>query len=88
MVAYLGKQRENADENVTLTHGRVLKLIRKAEGVGHKLFMDNYFPSSQQLSHLYSRTINSCGTVRHNRNGIPENFWAKDADAEERGFSV
>jgi hypothetical protein len=52
MVAYLDKQRANAAENVTSTHRRVLKLIRKLEGVGHKLFMDNYFSTPQLFSDL------------------------------------
>jgi hypothetical protein len=77
MIAYLGQQRANIDENITPTHGRVLKLIRKAEDVGHKLFKDNYFSSPQLLSHVYSRTIHSCCTVRHKRNGIRENSGPK-----------
>jgi hypothetical protein len=39
VVVYLVKQHENAAENVTPTHGTVLKLIRKVEGVGHKFLM-------------------------------------------------
>jgi hypothetical protein len=39
VVAHLVKQHENAAENVTPTHGTVLKLIRKVEGVGHKFLM-------------------------------------------------
>jgi hypothetical protein len=76
-VAYHGKQCANAAENVTPTHGTVLKLVRKVEGVGHKLFMDTYFSSPQLFSDLCSRKINSCSTIRHNRKGMPANFGPK-----------
>jgi hypothetical protein len=55
----------------------VLKLLRKVEGVGHKLFMDNYCSSPQLFSDLHKRKINSCGTVRHNRKGMLPNFGPK-----------
>jgi hypothetical protein len=77
MVACIGKQRANAAESISLTHGKVPKQMRNVEGVGPKLFMDNYFPPPQLFSHLYSRTISSCNTV-----------WAKDAEIVERGPSV
>jgi len=37
----LGEQLLNAALNITPTHGRVLQLTRKVEGVGHILSMDN-----------------------------------------------
>jgi hypothetical protein len=55
----------------------VLKLIRKVEGVGHKLLMDDYFSSPQLFSDLHKRKINSCATVCHNRKGMPPNFGPK-----------
>jgi hypothetical protein len=39
--------------------------------------MDDYFSSPQLFSHLFSRKINSCGTVLRNRKGMPENFGPK-----------
>jgi hypothetical protein len=71
MVAYLGK-RTNAAENVTPTHGTVLKLIRKVESVRHKLFMDNYFSLPKLFSDLYS-----CDTIPDNGKGMPANFGPK-----------
>jgi hypothetical protein len=47
------------------------------EGIGQKLFMDNYCSSSKLLSDLYSRKINNRDTVRHNRKGMPANFGPK-----------
>jgi hypothetical protein len=37
----LGKQLLNAASSITPTHGKVLQLTRKVEGVGHILSMDN-----------------------------------------------
>jgi len=37
----LGEQLLNAALNITPTHGKVLQLTRKVEGVGHILFTDN-----------------------------------------------
>ena len=41
------------------------------KGVGHKIFMDNYF-SSPMLDDLLGRKINLCRTVRHNQRAIPQ----------------
>jgi hypothetical protein len=43
MSVYLGKQRQNATTQITATHGTVLQVIQRVEGLGHKIFMDNYF---------------------------------------------
>jgi hypothetical protein len=42
MTTYL-EQLLNAAFNITPTHGTVLQLTRKIQGVGHILFMDNNF---------------------------------------------
>jgi hypothetical protein len=34
-----------ASTGVTPTHGTVLEHVQEAEGVEHKIFMDNYFTS-------------------------------------------
>ena len=77
MSVYLGKQRNNADTDITPTHGTVLELVHKIQGKGHKLFMDNYFTSPKLFNDLHNRKINSCGTVRYNRKGMPSNFSPK-----------
>ncbi|PSN52550.1 PiggyBac transposable element-derived protein 4 [Blattella germanica] len=77
MNIYLGKQRNNADTDITPTHGTVLELIHKIEGKGHKIFMDNYFTSPKLFNDLHNRKINGCGTVRYNRKGMPSDFNPK-----------
>jgi hypothetical protein len=42
MTVYSGKQRQLATEEITSTHGIVLQLICRVEGLGNKIYMDNY----------------------------------------------
>jgi hypothetical protein len=65
MSMYLDKQRQHATAQITATHGTVLKLIRRVEGLGHKIYMDNYFTWPALFDDLFQRNINACGTVRH-----------------------
>ena len=77
MSVYLGKQRQNATAQITATHGTVLQVIRRVEGMGHKIFMDNYFTSPAVFDDLFQRKINVCGTVRHDRRGMPRDIGPK-----------
>lgn len=78
MQVYLGKQKEAATKNISAVHGTVLGLTRKVEGVGHKLYMDNYFSSPALYDDLLTRKINSCGTVRYNRRELPQEINPKN----------
>jgi hypothetical protein len=49
----------------------VLQVIRRVERLGHKIFMDNYFTSPALFGDLFQLKINACGTVRHDRHGMP-----------------
>jgi hypothetical protein len=42
---YLGRQRQHATAQITAMHRMVLQVIRRVEGLGHRIFMDNYFTS-------------------------------------------
>ncbi|PNF24209.1 hypothetical protein B7P43_G15857 [Cryptotermes secundus] len=77
MTVYLGKQRQLVTEEITSTHGIVLQLIRRVEGLGHKIYMDNYFSSPALFDDLLDRKINSCGTVRNDRRGMPQEIRPK-----------
>ena len=74
MSMYLGKQRQHATTQITAMHGTVLQLIRRVEGLGHKIFMDNYFTSPDLFDDLFQRKINACGTVRQDRRGMPRDI--------------
>jgi len=43
MNVYVGKQWQHATAQITAMHGTVQQVIRRVEGLGHKIFMDNYF---------------------------------------------
>ena len=77
MSVYLGKQRQHATAQITATHGTVLQVVRRVEGLGHKIFMDNYFTSPALFDDLFQRKINACGTVRHDRRGMPRDIGPK-----------
>jgi hypothetical protein len=42
---YSGKARQNAMQMMTATRVTVRSLTRRVEGVGHKLYVDNFFSS-------------------------------------------
>ena len=70
----LGKDSHSATDNMTATHATVRHLTRRADGLGHKIFMDNFFPSPRLFDDLDGHKINSCGTVRPNRKDMPRDF--------------
>jgi hypothetical protein len=74
MRMYLGKDRACATDTMTATHATVAGITRRVENVRHKLYMDNFFSSHDLFDDFHSRKINCCGTVRLNRNGMPQEF--------------
>jgi hypothetical protein len=68
---YIGKQRQHTTAQIRASHGMVLQIIRGVEGLGHKIFMDNYFTSPALFDDLFQQKINACGTVHHDRRGMP-----------------
>ena len=74
MSVCLGKQRQHA---TTQTHGTMLQVIQRVEGLGHKIFTDSYFTSPALFDDLFQRKINACGTVHHDRRGMPQDIGPK-----------
>jgi hypothetical protein len=60
MIVYLGKQWQHATDQITATHRIVLQVVQRVEGLGHKIFMDNYFTSPALFDDLFQRKINVC----------------------------
>jgi hypothetical protein len=68
---YLGKQRQHATAHTTATHGTVLLVVRRVEGLGHKTSMEHYFSSPALFGDLFQLNTNACGRVCHDRQGMP-----------------
>jgi len=59
MSVYLGKERQHATAQITATHGTVLQVIRRFEGLGHRIFMEYYFTLPALFGDLFQRK-NQC----------------------------
>jgi len=77
MSVYLGKKRQHATAHITTTHRTVLQVIRRVEGLGHKIFMDNCFTLPALFGDLFQRKINVCGIVRHDKRGMSRDIGPK-----------
>ena len=88
MSVYLGKQRLLATQEISATHGTVVELVRRVEGLGHKLYMDNYFSSSALFDDLFGRKINCCQAVRNDRQGMPKDIISSQAIKAKKGDTI
>jgi hypothetical protein len=52
MKVYLDKDSRSATDEMTATHATVRHLTRRVEGLGHKLYMDNFFFISETFWRL------------------------------------
>ena len=82
MIVYLGKQRQHVAAQITATHGTVLRVIRRDDGLSHEIFMDNYFSSPALLDDLFQRKIYACETVCHDRHGMLQDIGPKSRKME------
>ncbi|KAG8233829.1 hypothetical protein J437_LFUL008051 [Ladona fulva] len=55
MKVYLGKDRLNLAKETPATQATVRSLTRRVEGVGHKLYMDNFFSSPNLFDELKTK---------------------------------
>jgi len=60
----------------------VLQVIRRVEGLDHRIFMDSYSTSPALFDDLFQRKINVCGTVCHDRRGMPQDIGPKSLKME------
>jgi hypothetical protein len=84
MSVYLSKQRQHSTAQITATHGTVLQVIRRFEGLGHKIFMDNYFTLPALFDYLFQLKINACGTFRHDRHGMQRDIGPNSLKMKKR----
>ena len=77
MGVYLGRDSHSATDDMTATHASVRHLTCRVEGLGHKIFMDNFYSFPRLFDDLDRRKINSCGAVRLNKKDMPRDFGPK-----------
>jgi len=77
MRVYLGTDSHSMTDDMTATHKTVRYLTSRVEGLGHKIFMDNFFSSPRLFDDLERCKINSSGTLQPNRMDMPRNFGPK-----------
>jgi len=77
MSVYLGRDSHSATDDMTATHATVRRLTSRVQGLGHKIFMDNFFSSPGPFDDLERRKINSCGTLWPNRRDMLSDFGPK-----------
>jgi len=77
MKVYLETDRQRTAQYVTATHATVTELMRKIDRRGQKLYMDNFFSSSELFDDLVKKQIYCCGTVRPNRKGMSQDLKPK-----------
>ena len=88
MRVYLGRDSHSATDNITATHATVGHLTSKIEGLGHKIFMDNFFLSARLFDDLDRRKINFCGTVWPNRRDMRSDFGTKQLKSKRGDVRV
>jgi len=71
------KENVSTTDDMTATRATVRHLTSRVEGLGHKIFMDNFFSSPSLFDDLDRCEINSCRTFRPNRKDMPSNFGPK-----------
>jgi hypothetical protein len=62
---------------MSATHATVRHLTCRVEGLGNKIFMENFFSSTRPFYDLDRHKINSCRTIQSNRKGMPHDFVPK-----------
>jgi hypothetical protein len=67
---YLGKDVNN-NSNIPITHRVVTSLCEPLYGVGHIVYMDNFFSSPALFQELANNQVGACGTLRTVRQGVP-----------------
>ena len=77
MRVYLGRDSHSTTDDMPATHAPVRHLTTRVQGLGHKIFMDNFLSSPRLFDDLDGHKINSCGTVWPNRRDMHSDFGPK-----------
>jgi hypothetical protein len=74
---YLDKYSHTTTDDMTATHPTVKHLTSSIEGLGHKIFMYNFFSFPILFEGLDRCKINSCRTIWPKRKDMPCDFEPK-----------
>ena len=88
MRVYLDRDSHSATDDMTATHAPIRHLTSRVEGLGQKIFMDNFFSSPRLFDDLDRHKINSCGTVQPNRKDMPRDFGPKQLKSKRGDIRV
>ena len=69
---YAHKQADEVDRNKSKVHSIVLRRAAPCNDVRHHLYVDNYYTSPAVLEALLVKKFGALGTVRSNRNAVPD----------------
>jgi hypothetical protein len=75
-IPYVGKSSENESNSTECGKKMVESLARQFYGTNRIIGMDNYFTSIPLAKTLFDNKIGLIGTVRSNKNEVPEQFLA------------
>jgi len=82
MQVYLDRDSHSVTDDMTATHTTVRHLTSRVEGLGHKIFMDNFFSFPRLFDDLERRKLNSCETAQPNRR-YAQRLWTKTTEIEK-----
>ena len=68
-----------------LSYRVVMDLIEDLQGSWMKVYMDNFYTSTELFEGLRARGLLACGTVRANRKGLPAQILPRNVGAMQRG---
>jgi hypothetical protein len=77
MTVYLGRDSHSSTDDMTAVNATVINVTCRVEGLGHNIFMDNFFSFPRLLDDWDRSKINSRMTVRPNRKYMPRDFGPK-----------
>ena len=86
---YAGKEEAAPDSSLGLAHRVVLDLLEddRLKNKGYHVYMDNFYSSPSLFKDLQAEGFESCGTLRSNRKGIPDDLKSAKLRKGESLFS-
>ncbi|XP_052263387.1 piggyBac transposable element-derived protein 4-like [Dreissena polymorpha] len=80
---YVGKRATQINQVFGLSAQVVIDLTKDLAGKGYTIFTDNFYTSPKLAHFLASKEIYTCGTVRTNRHGYPQELVKTKAEARQ-----